>query len=322
MNKKAISLVISGLIVLSNVHSIENVYANEKNANYSEISTTDGNTIIKIPNADLKDAICKELNLSNDTDITVSQLEKLTKLEINGENTSNLQGIEYCKNLKTLSMINCNVKDIRLLSSLTNLETLNLDRNNIKYIYSLSNLKNLKNLTLSSNYINDISPLSNLTNLEKLNLSDNCILDLRPLANIKNKLDKNLEYEYQTIELEPVKMPYDKKVIMEIPKIYDIDGTLIKEPSIFSDAGEHKIVGNTVVWTNVVEGGTLEIVFENKDKTFDVSICQDVIKQNENISLTDIKGHWAYESISNFINKGYISLSFFRDPPSLTNTFN
>ena len=79
---------------------------------------------------------------------------------------------------------------------------------------------------------------------------------------------------------------------MEIPKVYDVDGTLLEKPSKYSDAGDHEIVESTVVWSNVIEGSTLEIVFENKDKTFDVSICQEVIKP-----VTDIKGHWAEDYI-------------------------
>ena len=316
MNKKPVSLALSGLIVLSNIHYIEKVYANEKNTNYNQISLKDNNSIIQIPNVDLKDAICKELKLSSSDNITAKQLEGITNLTLNGKNISNLEGIQYCKNLKNLSIIKCNLKDISLLSYLTNLETLKLDENKIENIFPLSNLKNLKTLTLSSNYISDVSPLSNLTNLKELNLSDNCILDLRPLSNIKDKLGKNVEFEYQTIYLDPIKLKDDKKVVMEIPKVYDVDGTLLEKPSKYSDAGDHEIVESTVVWSNVIEGSTLEIVFENKDKTFDVSICQEVIRP-----VTDIKGHWAEEAINNFINKGYIhgyEDSTFRPDNSIT----
>ncbi len=307
MNKKPISLVISGLIVLSNVQCIETVYANGKNTTSNEISLTNSNGTVNIPDKDLKDAIYKELKLQSTDNVTVAQLQKITDLTLNSKHTSNLEGIQYCKNLKNLSIINCEVSDISLLSALTNLETLNLDRNKIEYIYQLSELKNLKTLSLASNYISDVKPLSNLTNLKELDLSDNCISDLRPLSDLKKSLGENIKYVYQTIELKPVTLKDDKKVVMEIPKVYDINGNLLGQPSKFSDAGDHKIVGNTVVWTNVKEGSTLEIVFENSDETFDVAFCQDVLKPQTNVSLTDIKGHWAEETINNFISKGYIN---------------
>ena len=319
MNKKLVSLVLSGLIILTNVHCMENVYANEKNTN-NEISSKniDNNSIVQIPDVDLKNAICKKLNVSNTTNITVAQLQTITELTLNTVDTSNLQGIQYCKNLKELSIINGDVSDISLLSGLTNLETLNLEGNDIKNLSPLSSLTNLKTLNLESNLISDVSALSKLTNLKTLNLFDNCISDLRPLSSIKNNLDKDTKFNYQTIFLNPVEIK-GTQVIMEIPEVYDINGKLLEKTSmsfellgsdnheIVDNTVTHKIVGNTVVWNNVKEGHSLRIICQNDDKTFDVSFIQKVIKPQTNISLTDIKSHWAEENINNFINKGYIN---------------
>ena len=75
---------------------------------------------------------------------------------------------------------------------------------------------------------------------------------------------------------------------MKIPKVYDINGTLIKEPSEFSDGIDHEVIGDTVIWKNVKEGSTLKIVFESKNTPFEVTIRQRVIKPQTNISITDI----------------------------------
>ena len=180
-----------------------------------------------------------------------------------------------------------NVSDISLLSNLTNLETLKLDGNNIEHLYPLADLKKLKTLTLSSNNISSIIVLANLIKLEVLDLSDNKILDLSPLSGIKDKLGKDGKFDYQVIELDPVQAK-DNQVIMKIPKVYDINGTLIKEPSEFSDGIDHEVIGDTVIWKNVKEGSTLKIVFESKNTPFEVTIRQRVIKPQTNISITDI----------------------------------
>ena len=306
MKKRPVSLVLSGLIILSNVHSIESVHANEKTTNYNQTTLTNYNDIVHILDKDLRDAIYKELKLSSTENLTVKKLQELKTLKINNTNTSNLEGIQHCKNLEELSIIDCNVSDISVLSALTSLKSLNLDTNYIKDISPLAELNKLEVISLSSNYISNVNPLSNLRNLKVLDLSDNCISDLRPLSNIKDNLGESVEFDYQTIDLDPIEMK-NKQVIMQIPKVYDIDGNLLEKPSKFSDTGDYKIVDNTVVWTNIKEGSTLEIIFENEDKTFDITLRQKVIKPQIDISLTDIKGHWAYETINNFINNGYIN---------------
>ncbi|QWQ32252.1 leucine-rich repeat domain-containing protein [Candidatus Minimicrobia naudis] len=82
--------------------------------------------------------------------ITDVELEKLTDLNLDNSNITNLTGIEAAKNLKNLS----------------------LNHNSISNLSPLAGLTSLKTLSLKENKITDISPLTGLTSLTSLNLED------------------------------------------------------------------------------------------------------------------------------------------------------
>ena len=82
--------------------------------------------------------------------ITDVELEKLTDLNLDNSNITNLAGIEAAKNLKNLS----------------------LNHNSISNLSPLAGLTSLKTLSLKENKITDISPLTGLTSLTSLNLED------------------------------------------------------------------------------------------------------------------------------------------------------
>ena len=82
--------------------------------------------------------------------ITDVELEKLTDLNLDNSNITDLSGIEAAKNLQNLS----------------------LNHNSISNLSPLSGLSHLKNLSLKENAIADISPLAGLTSLTSLHLED------------------------------------------------------------------------------------------------------------------------------------------------------
>ena len=82
--------------------------------------------------------------------ITDVELEKLTDLNLDNSNITDLTGIEAAKNLQNLS----------------------LNHNSISNLSPLSGLNSLKTLSLKENKITDISPLTGLTSLTSLNLED------------------------------------------------------------------------------------------------------------------------------------------------------
>ena len=100
----------------------------------------------------LNEKLGEKLGTTRATDqkITDVELEKLTDLNLDNSNITNLTGIEAAKNLKNLS----------------------LNHNSISNLSPLAGLTSLKTLSLKENKITDISPLAGLTSLTSLNLED------------------------------------------------------------------------------------------------------------------------------------------------------
>ena len=92
----------------------------------------DLSAIVNIPDKYLKKAIKSELNISSDN-ITIGDMYNLIELNANGYGISNLEGLQYAKNL----------------------ETLNLDYNEINDLSKLKELEKLSNLVAGSLYKQD-----------------------------------------------------------------------------------------------------------------------------------------------------------------------
>lgn len=138
--------------------------------------------------------------------ILKSDVEKITLLNINSKNVSNLSGIQYFTNLNALYMNSNQISNLNLISNLEKLKTIEfkfnnvsnltplqslikiewmqLTDNNVSDISYISNLTSIKNLGLSKNQIEDIDPLGFLINLERLDLSENNITSLNALCNL------------------------------------------------------------------------------------------------------------------------------------------
>lgn len=131
--------------------------------------------------------------------ITQSNLETITRLNISNKHIYNLDGIEKFTFINYLSLACNDITDVSRLSTLTNLEELYLVANDINDISPLINLQNLKVLDLTYNKLTDITPLSSLVKLEKVcfgvktegfgtggNTSTNRIENIDALADLKN----------------------------------------------------------------------------------------------------------------------------------------
>ena len=138
--------------------------------------------VVDIPDPNLRAAIQQNLNLTEDAPITRDDMRQLVDVYFFGRDISDLSGIEFATELRTLDVAGCKIADISPLANLTQLTTLNLGWNRIADITPLANLTHLTNLLLISNGIADISPLAGLTKLKQLRIQDNAITDIRPLA--------------------------------------------------------------------------------------------------------------------------------------------
>ena len=122
---------------------------------------------------------------------------------------SDLTGLEFATNLKTLDLSWNNISDISPLAKLVNLTSLDLSDNNISDISPLAKLVKLETLYLGDgflggNNISDISPLANLVNLTALYLFDNDISDISALSGLTNlkylDLSKNRISDFSPIQ--------------------------------------------------------------------------------------------------------------------------
>ena len=102
--------------------------------------------------------------------ITDVELEKLTDLNLDNSNITNLTGIEAAKNLKNLSLNHNSISNLSPLSSLTSLRTLSLKENAITDISPLAGLTSLTSLRLENQRVsvkpNDksfVSPMRDIT---------------------------------------------------------------------------------------------------------------------------------------------------------------
>ena len=112
------------------------------------------------------------------------QISKLTALELNSKQISDIYPLIGLSNLEKLHLFNNQISDLAPLAWLSNLKELSLGGNKIADIAPLAVLSNLNMLILFENEISDISPLERLGNLEMLLLFENQIADLSPLANL------------------------------------------------------------------------------------------------------------------------------------------
>ncbi|MDY3001859.1 MAG: leucine-rich repeat domain-containing protein [Romboutsia timonensis] len=177
IRKQKLVLILSSVIIFNSLVSIINAdleentgmetdssydISNEYNSALSTVMEADSYDLILIPDPELRSVLNVILGQDSHEKISKTKLAQIEKIESKNRNISNLDGLQYC----------------------TNLRLLNLNGNQISDISSISNLINLKYLYLEGNQISDISPLSNLTNLNILNLNGNRISDIRPLINL------------------------------------------------------------------------------------------------------------------------------------------
>lgn len=132
--------------------------------------------------------------------------------EIEIDETPDISFLQYCTNLKTLTLSRYDLEDLTPLSYLTELEYLFLHTghncdlsplgNLVKLerfelygmhsglmeidISSFANFKNLSTLIINNCNVYDITSLSNLTNLESLRIEYTFVSDVSPLQNLTN----------------------------------------------------------------------------------------------------------------------------------------
>ncbi|MGE4272446.1 MAG: cell wall-binding repeat-containing protein [Desulfitobacterium sp.] len=114
--------------------------------------------------------------------IYLSEVLKITSLNLKGYGIRDLTGLDSFTNLRTLDLSNNFLKSANLsqISRLANLKSLDLMNNDLDLISSLTSLKSLTQLDISLNKIKDFSPIRDLTRLTSLSIKGNATQDYSP----------------------------------------------------------------------------------------------------------------------------------------------
>jgi hypothetical protein len=94
-------------------------------------------------------------------------------LDLSSSGLNDLNGIEYCINLKSLDLSGNDLTEIVPLGYLYNIEELYLSGNRIDSVRALHRMNALKILDISHNEIRDITDITGLSGLEFVNLTGN-----------------------------------------------------------------------------------------------------------------------------------------------------
>lgn len=203
-----------------------------------------------IKDRDLEKAIKDELSrVSSSTDINKSNLEKIKKLYIFGnDSVNNLEGIKYLKNLKDLwvedirdtrnmeeikllnnleqlQISDCNIKDIEFIKDIDTLKKLELWKVKVNDGYIIPNIPNLKHISIAKIKSKNLQFLKNNNTIESLNIFDcnlssyNGIEKFKSLKEFEYSGDSFRETDEKLIEL----LNSVEKVSITINEINDIN---------------------------------------------------------------------------------------------------
>lgn len=130
--------------------------------------------------------------------LELSELTQLTKLSFEGNQLTEIKGLENLTSLNMLNLKNNQIAEIKGLETLTQLTELDLESNQLSEIKGLQKLTRLNVLGLGSNQLSEIKGLEKLTQLKELNLSYNRLAEIKGLENLSQLKVLVLSYNQLT----------------------------------------------------------------------------------------------------------------------------
>ena len=282
----------------------------------------------------------------NSNEIYKSDLEKIEALAIRGMDSSeenlievsSIKGLEYCKNLKTLTISSGEIpddneeiryskgaiKDLTPLLNLKKLELLRLSHNEISDISPLKELTGLKYLYISHNNITDISSLKNLTNLENFDFAVNKITDMSIVENFKNlklldiysnkisninyvkELEKLTYFRADSNNIENIDALKNLKLLEDL----DLGNNKLKDTSVLNELINLKklsLKGNNIENLNLNKLINLDDLNIENNKISDISFLKNSTKlANLNLKKNNIEN---IDNVSGLTKLTYLNLS-------------
>lgn len=282
----------------------------------------------------------------NSNEIYKSDLEKIEALAVRGmdaaeENpieVSSIKGLEYCKNLKTLTISSGEIpddneeiryskgaiKDLTPLSNLKKLELLRLSHNEISDVSPLKDLTGLKYLYISHNNISDISSLKNLANLESFDFAVNKITDMSIVENFKNlklldiylnkisdisyvkELEKLTYFRADSNNIENIDALKNLKLLEDL----DLGNNKLKDTSVLNELINLKklsLKGNNIENLNLNKLINIDDLNLENNKISDISFLKNSTKlANLNLKKNNIEN---IDNVSGLTKLTYLNLS-------------
>ena len=282
----------------------------------------------------------------NSNEIYKSDLEKIEALAVRGmdaaeENlieVSSIKGLEYCKNLKTLTISSGEIpddneeiryskgaiKDLTPLSNLKKLELLRLSHNEISDVSPLKDLTGLKYLYISHNNISDISLLKNLANLESFDFAVNKITDMSIVEDFKNlklldiysnkisninyikELEKLTYFRADSNNIENIDALKNLKLLEDL----DLGNNKLKDTSVLNGLINLKklsLKGNNIENLNLNKLINLDDLNIENNKISDISFLKNSTKlANLNLKKNNIEN---IDNVSGLTKLTYLNLS-------------
>ena len=138
-----------------------------------------------VPDANLRAGIAATLGLAAGADVTADALAALRSLTVEDAGVADLKGLELAAGLRTLDLSGNAVSHLGPLARLATLERLDLSGNVLLAdLAPLAGLQGLERLDLSANAVSDLAPLAGLTRLAALDVTGNMVRDAGPLAGL------------------------------------------------------------------------------------------------------------------------------------------
>ena len=159
---------------------------------------------VHIPDANLRNAIAEALGKGPRDTITVEDMTTLTRLNAEGMDIQDLEGLQFAANLQNLNLRGNPISDLVLLSGLTALKEVRFSGESLSDLSPLTGLSNLEVVRFWKTSISDLSPLAKLTKLRWLQFESSPISDLSPLVGLTG-LETLRTYRSRDLDLSPLK---------------------------------------------------------------------------------------------------------------------
>lgn len=134
-----------------------------------------------IPETNFIKIVKTDLHITDD-----DNLRHQSYVHVNNFGLSDLDGIQYLTNLKSLWVANNRLGDLKHLENITHLRFLNCERNFLRNLDDIKRLTELESLYAQNNLLTNINAVENLRSLKTLSIFKNNLTNIDVIKNLPN----------------------------------------------------------------------------------------------------------------------------------------